>query len=47
MLERCGGLAVSRESHATVLGDLHGGGDFTRIAGTVSERRTIGWVGHK
>ena len=32
---------MSRDSHATVLGDRHGSGDFTRIARAILERRTI------
>ena len=32
-------LLVSRASHATVLVDPYGGGDFTLKAGAVSERR--------
>ena len=31
---------MSGDSHATALGDRHGGGDFTRIVGAISERRT-------
>ena len=39
------GLVVSTDSHGRVLVDPYGGGNFTRIAGAVSERRTVGWVG--
>ena len=37
-------LLVSRDSHATVLFDPNGGGDFTRTTGAISERRAIGRV---
>ena len=38
----CAGLVVSGDTHATAFGDHHGGGDFTRIAVAITERRTAG-----
>ena len=38
----CGGLVGLGDSHTTAFGDRHGGGDFTRMDGATSERRTTG-----